>query len=74
MEADITINGQKLTEAQAMTLRVAITGWLIELEDPHALGSDDHGKAMVKAYRQRCSEIQELIFRNLTAPPVAPTI
>lgn len=68
MEADIIINGVKLTDAQAMTLRVAIGGWLMDLQNPDHLGTDEHGRFMTAAYRLRASEIQDLIFLNLTPP------
>lgn len=65
-EAKIVINGVELTDAQAMALRVAISGWLMDLQNPDHLGTDAHGRFMTAAYRQRASEIQSLIFRNLT--------
>ena len=68
MEADITINGVALSYSQSMTLRVALTGFLMDLADPNHLGTDEHGQTMTKLYRQRASEIQDLIFLNLTGP------
>ena len=56
-EATIIIGNTMLTEAQAMTVRVAITDFLAEMNDPNALGDDFHGRAMTKAYRERLCEI-----------------
>ena len=54
-EADVIINGVRLTEAQAMTLRVAISGFL------PACGDDDHGRFMSAAYRKAKLEIFNLM-------------
>lgn len=60
-EAKITINGQELTEAQAMTLRAAVTGFMADLAE-NGLGDDEHGKRMCKAYLQRGNEILFLLM------------
>jgi len=65
-EADIVINGQKLNFAQAMTLRVAIGGFIMEMNADDALGDDEHGVFMAKAYGERAQEIQGFIFEGLT--------
>ena len=64
-EADIVINGVKLTFAQSMTLRVAMSSFRSEMSEEDALGNDGHGKFMAEAYAKRSDEIIELIFRNL---------
>jgi len=64
-EADIVINGVKLTFAQSMTLRVAMSSFRSEMSEEDALGNDEHGKFMAEAYAKRSDEIIELIFRNL---------
>jgi hypothetical protein len=58
-EADIIINGQRLTFAQSMTLRVAIGSFLIELSDKKYM--ERLGETGV-LYQARASEIQQLIF------------
>lgn len=63
-EPVITINGHLLNDAQAMTLRVAVQGFLFDLVDDNALGDDEHGKAMVSLYRQRLDEINNMILRR----------
>jgi hypothetical protein len=56
-EPEIIINGMRLSSAQAMAVRVAVTSYHGEMSDPVALGDDDHGRAMTKAYRERLSEV-----------------
>lgn len=50
-EPSICINGKSLTEGEAMTVRVALTCYMLELQSRDALGSDEHGRAMVEAYK-----------------------
>jgi len=66
MEADIVINGIKLTEAQSMAVRVAVAGQMMKMASIEALGTDEHGLFMSKAYWQRLGEVQEAIFVRLT--------
>jgi hypothetical protein len=60
-EPNITINGQQLSEAEAMTVRVAVASFAMSLTD-EGLGDDDHGKKMTAAYLARLQEIQAKIF------------
>lgn len=62
-EPTITINQQMLTKGQAMAVRVAITNMHAEMADQTALGDDEHGRAMVKAYRERLDEVLKIILR-----------
>jgi hypothetical protein len=57
-EPTIIINGVQLTTAQAMTLRVAISGF-----NPDC-GNDEHWKFMTAAYRARQLEIFKLMGVN----------
>lgn len=57
----ITVNGQVLTEAQAMTLRCAIESFRMSLEPVDALGVDEHGQRMRTAYLDRTAEISNLM-------------
>ena len=56
-EARVIINGYELKEGEVMTLRVAITEFLIYMV-PGCLGKDEHGKAMVELYRSAAITIQ----------------
>lgn len=64
-EADVTINGVRLSPAEAMALRVAVASWLMELhDDPDCLGNDEHGRFMHKSYQQSLLNIQQLMFQK----------
>jgi len=71
-EAVVVVNGVALSFAQSMSLRVAVAHMLHDLQDPLRLGDDEHGRFMVQAYKARLEEVQELIFKNLTAEGVVP--
>lgn len=53
----ILINGQQLTEAQATTVRVAVSSFMHDMEEPEALGKDDTGKSITAGYHDRCREV-----------------
>lgn len=59
-EPIITINGRRLTDAQAAAVRVAITSFHADMATPMALGSDEHGIRMTEAYRDRLTEVLEI--------------
>jgi len=61
-EPNITINGKPLTSAQSMLVRVAVTSFHSEMQEPDALGNDEHGRAMVKGYRERAREVLDLLL------------
>ena len=63
LEATITINGIKLTNAEAMTVRVAINSFLIGLRDGH-LGDDDVGKSLTTGYTTNGSTVLRLMSRR----------
>ena len=58
-EPAITVNGTRLSDGQAMTVRVALGGFAFDLQD--GLGGDEHGKAMAASYQARLSEIFKMI-------------
>ena len=58
-EPSITINGTPLTEAQAMTVRVALSSFALDLEE--GLGDDEHGQKMSAGYKARLGEIFKMI-------------
>lgn len=64
VEPNIRINGRDLNEAQAMTVRVAIETFALDLSDPESLGNDRHGVVMRAGYLARIEEIRNFIFRR----------
>ena len=60
-EPEITINGQRLSEGQALTLRVALQNFLSDLREPNALGSDLLGQQIAQNYRNRGGEINRIM-------------
>lgn len=62
-EATVVINGYELTSAQAMTIRVALEGFSMDLKDADSLGSDAHGKEMRALYFERIEEIRKFLYR-----------
>lgn len=63
-EAEVTINGQRLSEGQVMALRVAASIYWENMQDENALGDDEHGRRMVLAYRDRLAEILRLMIEG----------
>jgi hypothetical protein len=57
----ITVNGQELSEAQAMTVRNALEAFAAFLAD-NGLGNDGNGKRIADAYIARINEIRRMIF------------
>ncbi len=47
-EPHIVINGTRLTDAQAMSVRVAVSSFRGEMLGPNVLGNDAHGITMAK--------------------------
>ncbi len=61
-EPQIIINGQTLSNAQAMTMRVAISCFFTEHKNnPTLLGSDEHGLAMTQLYAKRAEEVLKIM-------------
>lgn len=60
-EPEIIINGTKVTDGMAMTIRVAIESYAMDLRS-EGLGDDEHGKAMTKGYLDNIDYIRRLIF------------
>ena len=65
-EPDITINGTRLTSAQAMAVRVAVSSFDADC------GDDEHGKAMSKIYTDRLNEVFRIMLgkSGQTSPTV----
>lgn len=68
-EPTVNINGTSLTEAQAMTLRVAITEFLTRMSNGGELGEDQTGEDIRQGYSARSSEIVSLMLS-----PAAPSL
>ena len=65
-EADIEIYGQQLSFGQAMTLRVALSSFIAELQyDENSLGTDELGRSMRKNYLERAREIERKIIGGI---------
>lgn len=63
-EPDIIINGQVLSPGQAMTLRVALSGFLSNMRD-EGLGDDDTGKSIAAGYLARGAEVEALMLAHV---------
>jgi hypothetical protein len=62
-EPRITINGVTLTDADAMTIRVALETLAIDLgSSENGLGNDDHGRAMRSGYLAAIDRIRAAMF------------
>ena len=59
-EASITINGVPLTFGQAMTFRIAVIAFLVDMRE-NGLGKDEEGIAVAKINENNCLEIIKLI-------------
>lgn len=62
MEAMITIDGHKLTVGQSMSVRVAITAFLMELKNDKQF-ADSLGLIGI-AYQARLTEVMHIILNN----------
>lgn len=62
MEATITIDGHKLTEGQSMSVRVAITAFLMELKNDKQF-ADSLGLIGI-GYQARLTEVMHIILNE----------
>jgi len=60
-ESTIIINSVTLTEAQSMTVRVALQNFSILCQE--GLGDDETGKAIAKGYLRAIREINVLLMQ-----------
>lgn len=60
-EPHITVNGQPLTTAQAMTVRVALGTYLIDMNNQGALGTDRTGEDIRAGYLTAGAEVMRLM-------------
>jgi hypothetical protein len=63
-EATITIDGEPLTLAQSMTLRVALASFLMDIE-AHGLGEDKIGKEIAEGYLRNGRVVATLIGNSI---------
>ena len=63
-EATITINGVTLSQGQAMTLRVAIQHFFMDMSQPNALGNDEIGQSIANGYKTNAQQINTLIHMS----------
>jgi len=61
-ETPITINGQPLSEGQAMSVRVAVEAYLVEMSQEGALGEDERGEGIRQGYLGRLTEVRTLLM------------
>jgi hypothetical protein len=55
-----TVNGVALEERQNIAVWVALQSFGSEMENPLALGDDEHGKTMTQHYLNRVREINKI--------------
>ena len=60
-EASIIVNGNLLTSAQSVVIRVALEGFSSELVR-NGLGGDEHGVQMKKLYLDTITEIRGVLY------------
>jgi hypothetical protein len=71
MAVDIRINGQRLTPAQALTVRCALDAFRTTLETLGLPGEAAQSQRLTAAYLARLTEVQALIGVAFEAPPAA---
>lgn len=59
-EPEIVINNQKLSKAEAMTIRVAVASFQVTLQE--GLGDDEAGKSICEGYKNCINLINRKIF------------
>lgn len=64
LEAVVTINGRKLTNTEVSTLRCAMSSFIMEMNEPDALGTDSHGRFMAASYLTHGRVIESLLIKG----------
>ena len=64
-DAVITINRTTLTDAQSMTIRVALESYAHSLAN-EGLGDDETGRRLVAFYLDRITEIRAALYEQTT--------
>ena len=74
IEPAITINGHRLTQAQSLAVRVAVSDLYVEAcDNPKSLGKDDLGIGLTAAYKARSREVLEIMSKTQPDPVDPPT-
>ncbi len=63
-EPSIVVNGIGLSTGQAMAIRVAVSDFREQMTDPIALGPDAQGRALANAYRERLTEVLQIMLEE----------
>lgn len=63
-EPTFVVNGTTLNTSEAMTLRVALTDFLLQLETGTPCGADEHGRMMQAGYLNHGRAILALMFAS----------
>ena len=63
-EPTVIVNGQRLSEGETMTLRVALNMLIIDMGKPDALGVDRLGKTMATQYERLAYSILTKLHEN----------
>lgn len=63
-EVEIIANGQALSTGQVAAVRLALLALVADLAEDKMFDFDPLGKTMGEAYRQRASEVLDLIGRD----------
>lgn len=66
-EAEVFIDGVKLTEAQVMAMRVALSSFTMRLTED-GLGDDEHGKTMTENYIHHCNAVAAMLIQGGNRP------
>lgn len=67
-EAIVTIDGKALTNAQAMTLRVAMSSFLVDISKD----DEDRGGAIYRLYAERGREVEQMLVDGANRKARAP--
>ena len=66
-EPDITVNGTALSPGEAMTVRVALEHFAMDLA-AGSLGDDEHGRTMTANYQRGIDAIRRLYLADCARP------
>jgi hypothetical protein len=61
-ESNIVINGTQLSTSEAMTVRVAVGAFLMQMQS-EGLGDDETGRAICAGYIRACADSLKLMAK-----------
>jgi hypothetical protein len=67
LEAVVTINGRTLTNAEVSTLRCAVSSFIMTINEPDALGNDEHGRFMRASYLVHGRAVERMLVEGYKA-------